>query len=272
MPAENRSVLSRVVAAGSSTTYGPHTDNVVEQWQPAARSDITVLLLHGGFWDEAYDRAHCRPLAEALFQQGIRVMLPEYRRVRGAGGWPVTFDDVRAVAGFAVAEAGDGGVLVVGHSAGGHLALWLAAEQSLPGLIGTIALAPVADLVRGYDLGLGDGAVERLMGGTPNGAKERYAHADPCQRLTPHMPVILVHGTRDSAVPIELSHRYVQRHPASELVTVDCGHFELIDPAGPEFGDLVPLVHSVASGTRVPPGPDRHRPRDHDLGREGKVP
>ena len=106
---------------------------------PGGRAAPLVLFLHGGFWRAAYDRAHTGPLAEALADSGFVVCTPEYRKVgQAGGGWPGTFEDVAAaveVLPRLVAGATDGltdgsRVILAGHSAGGHLALWAAAQQS----------------------------------------------------------------------------------------------------------------------------------------------
>jgi acetyl esterase/lipase len=101
-----------------------------------------VIFLHGGFWRSAFDRVHAGPLATALAAAGFAVCVPEYRRTgQRGGGWPGTFDDVAAAvdvlpsrvraavgAGLISAEP----VLLAGHSAGGHLALWAASRHQLP--------------------------------------------------------------------------------------------------------------------------------------------
>ena len=241
---ENRSVLSRAAPPPSSTgSYGSHPDAVIEEWLPVAASGVAVLLLHGGFWDEAFDRSHCRPLAAALSHHGIRVMLPEYRRVRGAGGWPQTFDDVRcAYDYFLAATAATRRSVVVGHSAGGQLALWLAATQPTAGLAAAVALAPVCDLVKAHTLGLGDHAIDRLMGGSSVQVPARYQAVDPCRLPDPPIPTTLMHGTNDSIVPVLMSREYVGGHPRSTCLELPCGHYELIDPESEQFAALLAVI------------------------------
>jgi acetyl esterase/lipase len=206
-----------------------------------------VIFLHGGFWRAEYDRAHVAPLAAALAEAGYIAATPEYRRTGGGGGWPETFDDVRAAvaavpelvraaagsSGAAVGPSGPRGrVLVAGHSAGGHLALWVAGEVPVDGVV---ALAPVADLRATFDLDLDDGAVAVLLGGGPDEVPERYAAADPMARLPLPVPVTLVHGGLDEHVPVSFSQHYARAAVAAgapvrlELLPV-ADHFAVIDP------------------------------------------
>lgn len=201
-----------------------------------------VVLVHGGFWKQRHDRVHTRPLARSLAAQGFVVATPEYRRVGGGGGWPTTatdvLDAVQALprlleeAGTEVAETS-----LVGHSAGGHLVLWLANE--LPDLRRVVALAPVADLRRAAELGLGDDATQALLGGSPE--QVDYAPADPMSRLAdrPVAHVVVLHGREDEDVPVEISRRLVAAYPWVRLVELDCGHFELIDPDDAVFEEVV---------------------------------
>src|SRR6266508_2585042 len=141
--------------------YGPHPEQVVDLWLPSGRlpsgrAKPPIVFIHGGFWRAAYDRTHATPLAADLAGRGHPVAMIEYRRVgHDGGGWPGTLDDVAAAI-AAVPELDR--PIVMGHSAGGHLALWYAGHA--PHTVrGVVALAPVADLGMAYRLGLGNGAV-----------------------------------------------------------------------------------------------------------------
>ena len=134
----------------------------------------------------------------------------------------------------------------VGHSAGGHLALWLAGRRGLPPgnvlhrpdplpLRGAVSLAGVCDLRRGYQMRLGGGAVARLLGGGPEDVPDRYAGASPAERLPLGTPQVLVHGTADPAVPVEFSRTYraaaVAKGDEVELLELAGeDHFGVIDP------------------------------------------
>jgi acetyl esterase/lipase len=211
------------VAPGETVAYGPHPDQVVDFYRPVTGdAGPLVVLLHGGFWRAAYDRAHLSPLAAELARHGLTAALVEYRRVGSGGGWPQTFEDVTAGIGAAVGTVtgaaaegapgtagGRGGrrpVVVVGHSAGGHLALLAAARPAPAGIDRVIAVSPVADLARAHELGLSDGAVAEFLG-PGAGLADRMAEAEPVRRPG-LVPVTLLHGTADEVVPVEISRRY----------------------------------------------------------------
>ncbi len=167
----------------------------------------------------------------------------EYRRVGAdGGGWPTTFDDVRAGI-EALAEIASAGVndlprdrvVTIGHSAGGHLALW--AGRVVPGITGAVSLAGVTDLRRAFDLGLSSNATGGFLGGSPADFPERYDQTSPMALLPLGVPALLVHGDRDENVPVELSVSFAQAaHAAGDdvelVVRPGVDHFEVIDPAG----------------------------------------
>jgi dipeptidyl aminopeptidase/acylaminoacyl peptidase len=125
-------------------------------------------------------------------------------------------------------------VVLSGHSAGGHLALWAARGS---GVTGVVALAPVADLGAAYELDLDGGAVTALLGGSPAEIPSRYAEADPLARVPLRVPTVLVHGLRDTVVPPEFASRYAAAARAAgddvRLHLPDADHFEVIDPQCP---------------------------------------
>ncbi len=240
--------------------YADHPDAVVDVHLPTRRLDAQVsssplvVLLHGGFWRAAYDRVHTRPLAEALATEGFVVATPEYRRVGGegarSGGWPATLDDVRAAMSALPGLLDEldvpvGRTTVMGHSAGGHLALWLANEPFAIDRV--VGLAPVGDLRTGAAAHLGGGAVPAFLGGTPDEVPERYEAADPATRLAdrPACEVVVVHGVDDEEVPVENSRGLAARHPWIELVELDgIEHYGVIDPLSPAW----PTVLGAARG------------------------
>src|SRR3954447_22426623 len=176
--------------------YAEHDDGLIDVHLPPAgqgSSRPLVFYVHGGFWRQGWDRTHARPLANALAALGYVVALPEYRRVGGAGGWPATAEDVEAALRAAPAllaglGLSTGTTTVVGHSAGGHLALWLANQADLVTAGRVVALAPVGDLRAAAEQGLGDGATLELLGGTPREFPERYDAADPGTRMGTRPP------------------------------------------------------------------------------------
>lgn len=234
---------------GSTTADSPGRDGPPDGPGPTrtrrrgrcADAQRVVVLLHGGFWKTAYDREHVRPLARALAEDGFVVASPEYRRVGpgGAGGWPATGQDVvdatRALPELLEdAGIGTGPVTAVGHSAGGHLALWLATAVPLDRVV---ALAPVCDLREAVRRGLGSDAARAFLGGIE---ADRLDRADPMVLLDerPAAAITVLHGTRDDVVPVDLSRGLVARHPWIDLVELDADHFAVIEPAGPAYRAL----------------------------------
>lgn len=205
-----------------------------------------VVLIHGGFWHLPWSLDLMFGAARDLVASGTAVWNLEYRRVgEPGGGWPGTFNDI--LAGFdALADlpgAADLDLTAVGaagHSAGGHLALWLAAERGPlsagPVKLARIAgLAPVADLRAAWRKDVGGSAIEALLGGTPTRHPERYSAASPVERLPTGVDQLLVHGARDRMVPAELSRSYARAAEAAGdrvalAVVSRTGHMDVVDP------------------------------------------
>jgi acetyl esterase/lipase len=247
-------ILTRRVRPPDRTEVtGPEQTDVYDVWEP--RGDhrargITVALVHGGFWREQYDRAHQSPVAEALARDGFHVASLEYPRIgMPGGGWPGTGTSLLARVESVHADTHlPDRVVVVGHSAGGHLALWLASQDRAPWLTGVLALAPAADLGEVARLGLSDGAAVALVGGTPDDLPDAWADADPArQRLT--VPAVIVTGDRDDVVPASVVERYVSsRSPDEPLHTAvarSADHFDLIDPDHPAYLLLLSEVEEL---------------------------
>lgn len=237
--------------------YGRHPSQFGELTLPPGDAPArgVAVVVHGGFWRQAYGLELGRPLAADLVAAGWAAWNVEYRRVGGDGGWPATFDDVAAaldaLAGPGQSAAGGrlplDRVVVIGHSAGGQLATWLAARPTLPAAApgadpavrprGVVSQAGVLDLVDAARRGVGRGAVVDLLGAVPERAPERYALASPVARLPIDVPVVCVHGTADVNVPIRQSERFVAAAGgAAELITLPgVDHFAVIDPAAPAW-------------------------------------
>lgn len=273
--------------------YGDGAEQVADFWYPggggagaaggaaAGVAAPLIVFLHGGFWRAAYDRVHARTLAVALAGAGYAVVLPEYRRTgQPGGGWPGTFDDVaRAVdvlpgLVLGLLPAPPGAVVLGGHSAGGHLALWAAVRVGLPegspwavgaaggaaaAVSGVVGLAAVSDLTSCARQRLGRGAAQALMGGGPRRYPERYEAADPARLLPVPVPVKLVHGAEDGVVPSEMSVDFARDSAAgggsvSCEVLPRCGHFELIDPLSAAWPAVLGAFRSVADPATPTPG------------------
>ena len=204
-------------------------------------------------------------LAKDLAARGYAAWNIEYRRVGNpGGGWPGTFLDVARAANFlreiAPTYALDlQNVVPIGHSAGGHLAFWLAARPRIPlfvhnsplinsqqpddnkesatplELVGAISLAGVVDLEMAWRLNLSNGAVVELLGGSLTDVPERYTTASPAAMLPLGVPQVLIHGTNDESVPIQLSQAYTNaartfNDPVTCIVLDGVDHFDVIDP------------------------------------------
>jgi acetyl esterase/lipase len=227
-----------------------------------------AIAIHGGFWRNRYDLAYLGHLCAALTARGIATWNIEYRRAGDAGGgWPGTFHDVVAASRYLVSHAGELGIdpdriIVIGHSAGGHLASWLASVDRVPAgsevataplsLRGAVPLAGVLDLERCHELGLSDDAVGSFLGGSPAEVPERYAAASPTSLVPSPVPHLLMHGTWDEAVPIELSERYQQAATAaggkSALVALPrADHFDVVDPESPAWPAIANAISRLVA-------------------------
>ena len=195
-----------------------------------------MIVLHGGFWRPRYASDIMVAFCESLAGAGFAAWNVEYRRT----GYPDTLEDVAA----ACRRLTDGGAVAIGHSAGGHLALWLAAE----GLVrGAVSLGGVCDLGAAARERLGNGAALELMG---DARDEDWLRADPIRRLPTGVPTVLVHGTADDTVPISQARAYLDAARAAgddcELVELDCGHFEVIEPDSAAWPHVAAALRSVA--------------------------
>lgn len=219
-----------------------------------------AILIHGGYWRARYALDLMNGLGEDLARRGIAAWNIEYRRVGNpGGGWPGTFLDVARAADYlreiaASYELDLQRVVPIGHSAGGHLALWLAARPRIPAqspiaprseplpLAGTISLAGVLDLKLAYQLHLSNDAVVGLLDAKLTDEPGRYAEASPASLLPLSVPQVLIHGTADENVPIQVSREYAAAARAAgdaveyfESEGVD--HFDVIN-AGTEVWAL----------------------------------
>lgn len=217
-----------------------------ERLGPEAGSPL-VLVVHGGFWRARVDAASIAPLARALAGRGHAVWNLEYPRVgMTGGGWPGTAEAVAAALDAALAEAAGRPVAIVGHSAGGQLALWAAKGRQAT----AVALAAVSDLAAAAREGLGQGATVELLGAGPEEAPALYAAASPLERLPLGAPALLVHGEADGRVPVAQSRAYAAAARAAgdecELVELPgADHMELIEPAGPGWEALCRRLDSL---------------------------
>ena len=222
-----------------------------------------AVIVHGGCWRAKYDIVHVGAFADALARAGLATWAIEYRRVGNpGGGWPGTFQDV----GAAVDRLRDAAahhpldlerVVAVGHSAGGHLALWLAArpkldDETLRGddplhLRGVVSLAGVDDLRRALDECVCDDMAAQLLGGAPSEVSQRYEIASPIELLPLGVPQIVINGALDPIVPEAFGRDYsaAAKETGDDVRYValpEAGHFELVVPSTTAY----PVVRDAA--------------------------
>jgi len=218
---------------------------------PKGASHPVIVLVHGGCWRAQYGLAQLGRFCATFAQLGVAVWSLEYRRLGNGGGWPHTFLDVAAGADYLRTIAAQYAldlrrVVAVGHSAGGHLALWLAARHRLPidspllmadplPLSGVVALAGIPDLVDAAQRTICGDAVPALIGGSAHDFPTRYAAASPQFLLPLGIPQHLIIGTLDDSVAVAHNEAYlVAAHAQNEAVQFtllpDVGHFELVAP------------------------------------------
>ncbi len=223
--------------ADARIPYGEDPNQFADLRVPKGKGPHPVLIfIHGGYWYPEYDLTHAGHLCAAVTQAGFAAWSLEYRRVgQPGGGFPGTMDDVRSGALHLRKIADERGldlshVVIAGHSAGGQLALWLAAQNAIPAER-VVALAAVSDLRRAAQLKLGGGIVERYLGGSPDRVPERYKSSSPMELLPIAVPQRVIHGERDDIVPFAMSRDFARASKNAKLVAIpNAGHFDLIDP------------------------------------------
>lgn len=241
--------------------YGRLTDQFGDLYLPGRTPHGTVVLLHGGFWLSDYGLDLMAPIAGALQRDGWAVWNLEYRRLDAGGGWPATFEDTAAgvdhLAGLDGVDRTH--VVLLGHSAGGQLAAWAASRTArTPGgpprvdLAGVVSLAGVLDLVGAAKAGLGNGAVQRLIGGSPQDVPGRYTLGDPTLLAPARVPVSALRGRADDVVPASQLRTYLaadrRAGGAAVGLTVPGDHFTIIDPGHPSWATTRGALLDLARG------------------------
>jgi 3-dehydroquinate dehydratase/predicted alpha/beta hydrolase family esterase len=222
-----RHLVARASSPAERIPYGPDAEQFFELRRGEPR---LAVLIHGGFWRHmwAFDTLDLN--AVDLSRRGWSVASLEYRRVGNGGGWPVTRDDVVAATKAAAETAAADSIVLIGHSAGGQLALEAASE--LGGEATAVSMGGVNDMVLAVEQHLGDGAAIDYLAGT-----------DPVPACpTRHPPpgrVVIAHGTDDDRVPFVYADRYVESNPARLLATEGGDHFRFLDPDDSMWTDIV---------------------------------
>ena len=219
-----------------------------------------IMIIHGGCWVSFYDLGLMEKMADSLTREGYATWNIEYRRIGDqGGGWPGTFNDVaralKHLETLALTYPLDlDNILVTGHSAGGHLALYLGSESKLspqselksdglPRIKGIVSLAGITDLEDYYQpMGCGSNVIG-LTGGSASEYPERYFDGSPINHLPLNVPQILVHGQGDFIVPLSHVTPYYEKAKAEgetiELIDINgAGHFELINPGSTAWNSV----------------------------------
>ncbi|HVO61845.1 MAG TPA: alpha/beta hydrolase [Terriglobales bacterium] len=227
-------------AADLRVSYGPGACHFGDlRFGTGELRDVVVMNIHGGFWRNRYNLRHAGHFCAALTRRGFTTWNIEYSRVGDeGGGWPGTLEDIRRAWAYIPKLAASHGlraehVLVTGHSAGGQLALCLAAYERVVRCV--VSLAGVIDLQRAWELHLSSDAVAEFLGGSPDEVPERYQAADPMQLPIQGCKQWILHGREDCDVPPEFSRRCWGRkqsrgEDAHLLQIRSADHFDLIDP------------------------------------------
>ncbi|ROR92895.1 alpha/beta hydrolase [Nocardioides aurantiacus] len=239
-------------------TYGDDDSQVVDVRRPDGGQVLgTVVLLHGGYWLPQYGLDQLDPLAKRLTSLGWVTANVEYRRTGAGGGVPATLEDVAAALDLVTTERLPGPVVTLGHSAGGHLAVWAASRSArTPGgaprgrLAGAVSLSGVLDLDLASGRSGSSGPVRAFTGGTPRSAARAYAAADPTALVPAPCPVWAVQAEDDQVVPREQATSYVaaarEAGGTAELVLVPGDHFTVIDPDARSTATVERLLRRAA--------------------------
>jgi acetyl esterase/lipase len=232
--------------SGSLHRYGTHRSQVAELSLPDGPGPHpVVVLVHGGCWRQRYDRHLMDALAADLAARGWAAWNIEYRRVglRAGGGWPETGADVAAAIDHLAeldAPLDLARVAAVGHSAGGHLALWAAGREKARVLLAAVVgQAAVSDLEVASAQGVCGGMVEQLVGGMPQQVPDRYRVASPARRLPLRVPALLVHGDRDDTVPVQMSRDFAAAAGCDLAELAGDGHYEHLEPGSRAWATVV---------------------------------
>lgn len=229
-----------------------------------------IVLIHGGGYREIYDLRPLGTVVAALATAGFAVWNIEYRRYGNGGEYPIMFLDVGAATDYLpqIAEAHHldlGRVMPVGHSAGGHLALWLAGRRNIEAdsplyvarplpIHGVLALAPLADVKGGAESDLSSEALLAVMGGTPSDSPGSYRNGCPRELLPLGIPQVVIVGSEDRSM-LANARRYIEAAAAAGddaqlIVLAGAGHFEIVAVGTDEWRVVRDAVQALGKSLR----------------------
>jgi acetyl esterase/lipase len=237
-----------VPTATRTLQYGDSDIQVIDVFDPSDGGNGSyVMLIHGGCWLNQYDRFYMGHIASSLAENGTTVYNIEYRRVGDiGGGFPGTFEDVHAaykavstdVLGSAEKQSN---ITIVGHSAGGHLALWLAsADSTVHRVVGLAAISDLSEYARGT--GNCQTAAPRLMGGSPEDIPAAYIASDPALIANPKAEIVLISAENDAIVPPSHNEGYKMKTNARHVVLSGVGHFDLVAPISSVWRQVLSVI------------------------------
>jgi acetyl esterase/lipase len=255
-------------------SYGPDPNQTAELWLPQGRGPHpVVVLIHGGCWlASVADHSYFAYAAEDLRQRGLAVWNIEYRRVdQPGGGYPGTFEDVATALDHLPAEARKAHlslrhVVVAGHSAGGHLALWAAARHRLPRssplyrphplkIAGVVDIAGIPNLETDTHTACGAEPIAPLVGAASPARPDVYADTSPAHMLPIGAPMVVIHGAADHTVAPAVGQAFVEAaRAAGDTVafhTPPGAHVEEVTPGEPAWADAAAAIIAFAHGSRV---------------------
>lgn len=241
---------------------------------PGAGPHPVAILIHGGCFKAAYATLRdLSPMGDALKANGIATWNVEYRRVgQPGGGWPGTYQDVGHAVNYLRTVAPQheldlSRVVIVGHSAGGNLAMWAAARGRIPTsselyapnplrVRGVIDLAGPLDMtanIAGYQALCRDSVITELLGGTPAAMPERYAQVSPIRLVPSGIPQVVIIGDHDDFLPRPIADSYVRRAEQSgdkvRLILIpNAGHFEIASPRAAAWTQVAAAIQSLLDG------------------------
>jgi acetyl esterase/lipase len=270
-PLDYRQLLARPrPTATKRIPYGPAPSQFGELWMPTGAGPFpVVMLIHGGCWRADLPGIELMAYAaDDLRQHGFAVWNVEYHRLgEPGGGYPGTFADIAAAADELRVLAKSyplqlDKVAAVGHSSGGHLALWAAARPRLPKtsalrrdrplpITQVVSLAGIADLAAFRDHGPpacgGPAVIDQLVNTATRGPWDMFLDTSPTALLPIGVPQVIVSGALDPIVPAVFGNSYAAQAAAAgdrvqNLVIPDASHFELIDPQSSAFDKIRSLI------------------------------
>lgn len=233
---------------GLSVVYGVSAEQWYEWYEPLSGSPKGVVaLVHGGFWRQQHTLEQMQPLADFFLEQGWAVANIEYRRGDCGGDWPHIIQDVKtafdSIRQRAEEKSIDGSVVGIGHSVGGQLVLLVADQQDV-----VVALAPVTDVARTAQEGLGESAAVDFFGA---GLEQVAQEASPLHQLPQKQAqLFVIHGTDDQRVPLEHTQDYVRALEAAAIAfefwkIPELDHFHIIDPSCCIWSRLISHLESL---------------------------